>query len=270
MTEGPVRPIASSAQLSEAMPDLINRQIRWQLIELRSHQDLTQEAIGLYIERDQSYVSRLANGTLNLQIKEALALDKNWSDPNWFPFADLVSARVTRTKQQPKQGQSTVRKSVFVASPMSVPTGTYKESRNLALDLVTVLRNRCNFEVYYAGEELPTVEDFDAADLAYEINLKALKESSHFILLWEGPPKDNARKREARPKTVSSIWVEAGMALAMRMPSTYFVPDLTALPYILQQASKQNSSAPVNVRPFGDDPRASINLVRSNGARLFS
>lgn len=265
MDAGDSQPIDSEEQLEGATPDLIRQQIRWQISRLRATHGLTQEQVGAVIGSDQSYASRIEAGTIALRVDHAKLLDGRWPGSGRFSFEGLAKARAKadgRTKRQ-----HVLRRSVFVASPMSVPTDNYAASRNLAIDLVRVLRNHCSFDVYYAGENLHTVEDFDAADLAYEINLKALKEASHFILLWEGPPREN--KQVSRSKTVSSIWVEAGMALTLNIPSTYFVPDLTALPYILQQASKQNSSAHVTVRPFDDDPHRAVSLVRSNGARLF-
>ncbi len=114
---------------------------------------------------------------------------------------------------------------VFLASPMaSIEGAEYEAERRAALDVKKALENHCNFSVYYAGSGLSSSREFEAADAATETNFRALAEASYFVLLMTRPLQ--------RP---SSVFVEAGWALANWTPSLYLVPDLSLLPYCLRE-----------------------------------
>lgn len=258
-------PVASDQMLEVATPELLDEQIIWQLGSHMRAGPLSQSQVGLIIGRDQPAVSRILRRGGHLTLDQARSLDAEFGNSKPWPFEVLVERREELLRRRrPPAGRGS---RVFLASPMYVAPSGYAETRRGAMDLRQALLTYCDFDVYYAGADVPTESDFDAADLAFSTNEEHLRSSSHFILLWEGLPEGSQPQ-----KTVSSIWVEAGMALALGIPSTYFVPDLNSLPYILREASNittPRTTAHVKVRPVASATDA-VNLVRRGKLSLFT
>ncbi len=116
---------------------------------------------------------------------------------------------------------------VFLAAPMAALTDEDFEKDLIKIKAIkTALEERCNFKrVFFAGTNMKTKSDFDAADLSIGIDLDALKESEKFILIYPD-------------KIVSSVLVEAGIALALGKQSFYF-GRTENFPFLLQQANQQ-------------------------------
>jgi nucleoside 2-deoxyribosyltransferase len=146
---------------------------------------------------------------------------------------------------------------VFLASPMAAfgNDEEYKQDRENVLKIINALKQECRFDsVVYAGKEIESVHDFDAADLSVNTDFQNLIESKYFVLLY---PK----------KIASSVLVEAGWALALGKPSVYFVGDRDDLPFLLQQASQAFSS----VKTYDKcDTNSIINLLKRHRADLFA
>lgn len=118
---------------------------------------------------------------------------------------------------------------VFISSPMkSVSQQGYEEIRLLTIDAIKALRQNGRFNtVYYSGMEYTKQDEFDPADVGTDRDFRALRESRSFLLIYP-------------EKLVTSSLVEAGYALALGLPSFYFVRDVNDLPYMLQRASEPN------------------------------
>ena len=93
---------------------------------------------------------------------------------------------------------------VFLAAPMRALTDEdFERDLQKIKAIKTALEERCHFKrVFFAGTNMNSKLDFEAADLSIGIDLDALKESEKFILIYPD-------------KIVSSVLVEAGIALAL-------------------------------------------------------
>jgi len=258
----PDMPISTDAQLDVASPELINRQIAWQVNEIIDPA-FNQEQLGHVIGRDQTFISKVIHERASLTAAHAAKIDDALGTPtDGWPFVALVEERNRRATEQKRS--SRLRPKIFLAAAMSQPKTTYEESRAGAMDLAQAIELYCKRDVYFAGRDIHTESDFDPADLGYQSNYDHIRTSTHFVLLWEGMPVEPG-------KTVSSIWVEAGIALALGIPSTYFVPDLASLPYILQQATSiphPGTTPKIAVR-LATDATVAVNLVKKSAAWLF-
>jgi len=255
-------PLQDAERWASAPPATIDRQIIAQLTAFMRTAGLSQQRLGLLIEQEQPFVSRLLRGQRQLTLAQAEMLDEHPAAAGDVSYRALVQRREEGSAEQRARRRYRGNK-LFLAGSMSAPTTTYEDARAGALDLANALEEYCGFDVYYAGREISSPREFDAADLGYRLNFEQLKQSDQFVLLWEGMPKEPR-------KAVSSIWVEAGMALAQGIPSTYFVPDLDSLPYILQQAvSHRRETAPkITIRRVAS-AREAVDLVKRSKIGLF-
>ena len=117
---------------------------------------------------------------------------------------------------------------VFLASPMaSYDTDqAYKKDREGVLKLITSLRKECDFKsIIYAGHHIETMDEFDVPDLSIIDNMEALNESKYFVMVFP-------------MKMVSSVLIEAGVALCQSKPSIFFVRKKDELPFLLRQAEQ--------------------------------
>jgi hypothetical protein len=102
---------------------------------------------------------------------------------------------------------------VFVAAPMAATASEieYATVRQETLQVVQCLRSVCGFKhVHFAGENISTSREFDAAGLAFKDDYEKLMKSRYFLLMFMRPG-------------VSSALVEAGIALALGKTSVYLV-----------------------------------------------
>jgi hypothetical protein len=120
---------------------------------------------------------------------------------------------------------------VFVSSPMFAfgDERRYKEHRQNVIQLTKTLHDECGYVCYYAGESRPSFDDFESSDIALSNDLQALRESRFYLLLIP----------ETSP---TSALVEAGAALILRKPSTYFVHEHAKLPFALENATNSGDS----------------------------
>lgn len=131
---------------------------------------------------------------------------------------------------------------VFVAAAMAGHGGDaeYKKNRDAVLALVGVLESKCKCKsVFYAGKSMPTTKEFDPKALALKIDLRAMRESKHFIMFY---PK----------KIVSSVLFEAGWALILGKPSIYIVHDNDYLPFLLKEAGDAFKKTRVRIFKYPD------------------
>ena len=113
---------------------------------------------------------------------------------------------------------------VFLACPISNPPNGQEDprGRDLAEWLAGALRN-LGLSVFFAvskpeQEQKPRLPNFS-------LNLTLIKDSDLLVVI--------TTENEVRH---SSIWVEAGMAFALGIPSVFIAPGLNALPILVQRA----------------------------------
>jgi len=135
------------------------------------------------------------------------------------------------SKSEVQEASTVTKFDVFISSPMSAfgDEARYKAHRLNILKLIKVLRDQCGYLCYYAGESRPNYDDFEANDVALSRDLQALRSSRYYLLLI---PETSA----------SSALVEAGAALVLGKPSTYFVHQQARLPFALQHATNSGDA----------------------------
>jgi pimeloyl-ACP methyl ester carboxylesterase len=134
---------------------------------------------------------------------------------------------------------------VFIAAPMAGYQNNeeYKNNRVEILEIITHLKEKCNFNnIYYAGQNLKSADEFEAKPISLEMDVHVLKNSRYFMLVY---PKE----------IVSSVLFEAGMALAFGIPSIYFVKNRKNLPFIMEQAGQANCNPGVRIYECNDNNR---------------
>ncbi len=271
-------PIMSLEELEEASPRRIGYQIRWELsLVLKRPEVESQEHLGLHLlDRDNTIVSHWKNGRKPLPARAAKQFDELFGDTSLgITWAKLVDAREQAIR---RHGRDAMNKGdifdVFLASPMAAAwdLGTYQEERRRAMAVADTLRLH-GFSTTYAGQSISDESSFDVPDLAAEMNFDALRECRYFLLLYavstdeQTPPAGETVK----PRAPSSVWVEAGYALACRRPSVYVIRDTLMLPYCLRDAGLADPGSllpPVLVHHIRDSSQAEP-LMRSQGPAIF-
>lgn len=135
---------------------------------------------------------------------------------------------------------------VFVAAPMSGASGeaSYQAARDSAMSIVRRLRSsEPEVDAYFAGAGIASKAEFSPQGSALEQDIGFLRRSDVFILVYP-------------EKVLSSVLIEAGYAMALRIPMILFVRRRSDLPYLLQEAeSVQDRSliSPIAIREYADD-----------------
>ncbi|MEQ1741635.1 MAG: hypothetical protein ABL869_03920 [Candidatus Nitrotoga sp.] len=113
---------------------------------------------------------------------------------------------------------------VFLACPISGSTDVpgVALGRDLAESLASALRG-FGLSVFFAGCKLEQGKEVCPPD--FSLNLASVKDSAVFVLI-------TAEHEVSR----SSIWIEAGMAFALEIPSIFVAPGLNSLPILVQRA----------------------------------
>ncbi|MDJ0601133.1 MAG: nucleoside 2-deoxyribosyltransferase [Crocosphaera sp.] len=137
-------------------------------------------------------------------------------------------------------------KRAFIASPMSgfSDDALYKQNRKVILGLASHLSVQYGFEnVYFAGENLASKEQFNSSTIALERDMSELEQSDIFIFVYPD-------------KILSSVLIEAGYAMALRKPMLILVREKKDLPYLLQEAEKTGGSSifpRIEIRLYEDE-----------------
>lgn len=128
----------------------------------------------------------------------------------------------------------------------------YEELRTTALRIAHCLEQECGLTVFFAGQNAKTKEVFDEPDFSLIEDMEALQQSTYFLLLYP-------------ERLVSSVLVEAGMAIALEKKAVYFVRDPKHLPFILRHLDRVR---PVKIYEYKTVDRI-LKLLRDHKARLF-
>lgn len=147
---------------------------------------------------------------------------------------------------------------VFLASPMAAYDSDeeYEKAYAEVVKVCEAFRSDCEFEVYSAVEKCPTKRSFEAADVSVKIDLKAIRNSQYFVMLY---PR----------KIASSILLEAGFALALRKNSVYFVNNRDDLPFMLREVSGVFPDVSLQEQSCSSNYDEIVNTIRINKRRLF-
>jgi hypothetical protein len=111
----------------------------------------------------------------------------------------------------------------------------YGASRRGIVALLAAINRRYGpRRVYCPAVEVATMAQFASETTAMQQDLRALAESRLFLMVYPG-------------KLVSSVLVEAGIAIGLGIPCLFIVRDVSDLPYMLRQAgdAKLVSSAQI-------------------------
>lgn len=113
---------------------------------------------------------------------------------------------------------------VFLSVPMASfdSDAQYRPFRAEAMKVVTALRERCKLTVFCALEAIESMDHFDLHGVSAEEDMRILHESGNFVMLYP-------------QKLATSALFEAGYALALGLPSRFFVKNDKDLPYLMQR-----------------------------------
>jgi hypothetical protein len=124
---------------------------------------------------------------------------------------------------------------VFISSPMSTfkDNQSYVNHRCEVMQVMSALRV-CGFRsVYCAIDRCESIDHFEAKDIAFAKDTRALRNSARFLMIYPGL---------LSSRVPSSVLVEAGMALALNKPSIYWVAKSAKLPFMLEMANQAQNS----------------------------
>jgi hypothetical protein len=143
---------------------------------------------------------------------------------------------------------------VFIAAPMASINGLEFEEFNARIkEIQNLLKTECGFKnVFYAGENISTIEDFDEHTLALKEDIEALKNSKYFVLIYP-------------EKIASSILFETGAAFVYGKPSFYFCND-NNLPFLLKNTQNIPNIRKYHIENIDD----CIRVIRNNKQNLFT
>lgn len=116
---------------------------------------------------------------------------------------------------------------VFLSCPMASvrSRNQYADIRESALAIKRCLEDECGLSVYFAGEDVDSKDGFDEPDFSFLKDRDALIHSTYFLLYYPS-------------RVVSSVLVEAGMAIVLEKKAVYFVQDRKHLPFMLQHLDR--------------------------------
>lgn len=143
---------------------------------------------------------------------------------------------------------------VFLAAPMAALNNQdFKIFNAKILEIKRLLEVECGFKnVFYAGENMKSQDDFETADISIETDIDAIKDSKYFVLIYP-------------EKIVSSVLLEAGVALALGKPSFYF-GNRDDFPFLMREANNKFHYVKIhNVKTLDEI----IKCVEKNKHRLF-
>lgn len=143
---------------------------------------------------------------------------------------------------------------VFLAAPMAGIDS--EEDFQFAMakieQLLHTLETECNFKrIYFAGRGMKTKKDFDNAGVSVKDDTDAIRDSRIFILVYT-------------EKIVSSVLLEAGIALAYGKPSFYFGNHF---PFLMKEANNVYDHIKIYEAAAIDDV---IKTISKNKQTLFS
>ncbi|WP_241474172.1 helix-turn-helix domain-containing protein [Mycolicibacterium neoaurum] len=206
-------------------------------------------------------ISQLRNGQKSMTPPFAKLLDKwgVYTPTLGVTFQELVAERDAIPRKDSVGKPQRKDYDVFLAAPMAAAVDRYDEIRQHVMDVRETLATYAKCKTYCAAKDIVRSADFDNQKIAYETNLEAIQACRQFVAFLPVPVPLN--------RTPSSVWVEAGMALARSMPCTFFVPTPQDLPYVLQRAMENRT---IDVHFHGDNIAKVSNDIRKHGRDILA
>lgn len=177
----------------------------------------------------------------------------------------LESKRIAGHTGMPATGLAEVeppaRYDVFLSTPMAAHTddAARQQHHDQIVKVKDALRVHCKVDrTFYAGTDIVDEKTFESEDLSLRSNFDALTKSRNFVLIY---PK----------RLASSMLVEAGMALASRKNSVWFVKKGEQLPFLLRGgANASGKDGLPNIRLYEYESIDDIvTRLKNNGPELF-
>jgi hypothetical protein len=142
---------------------------------------------------------------------------------------------------------------LFIATPMSaLGEAKYAAGRAGIISLMEQLTSAHDFgRMYFAGETITEAEAFTGEADALRRDLQALRSSRLFVLVYPY-------------KIVTSALVEAGYALALRLPSLLLVRERNDLPFLLHSAQRMRGDQllpTIWIETFGELPEVARKIA---------
>lgn len=257
-------PISDAAQISAASAATLKQQLCFELHGVKERLRCSNGDLAVMLHyANASTVTKWLSGQSVVSVSAARRLDELGQRTSIQATFTALCDAYTSASRRPRRGPSPAAGSfdVFLASPMaSTETRqSYESERSAARDVKAALETWCGFSVYYAGEMIETDGEFDTPEIAAEANFDVLSRSHYFLLLVLSQPADP-----------SSVYVEAGFALAHHLPSLYLVPGPEVLPFVLRTLGQhqQRLLPPVSLQ-FIDSASQAVAFVKRNGLQLF-
>lgn len=144
-----------------------------------------------------------------------------------FLFVYLQVKQSKKDDEYSTLGNKEFEYDLFVSAPMtSVSEKEYKKTRNLTLTAIKHIKDACQFQkIYFAGQYIDKANKVDPPSISANQDLNALRASKYYLLIYPSA-------------LVTSTIVEAGYALALKIPSLYLVHDINDLPFMLRGAAE--------------------------------
>jgi hypothetical protein len=195
----------------------LGKQMQAEIRNLKGGEGLTNAGLADKTRYSESSIAKWASGVAAISMAGAEALDIAGYTPSvGNSFVHLVESYQAARVRSGRANELLNREyDVYLASPMaSTASGRdYAIERKAALDVKRAIELWCKLSVFYAGDELESKGHLRPPELSADSNFKALKSARFFVLL--------IRTRIRHP---SSIFIEAGYALAMGIPALYIAP----------------------------------------------
>ena len=145
---------------------------------------------------------------------------------------------------------------LFVSAPMAAfeTEKEFQSSRDSVLDVIRNIKKNCKFNgVFYAGNEIESIKDFESEDMSVVEDYDACYRSRYFMLIYP-------------QKIATSALVELGWAMAHKKPTIIFAKNRGHLPFLVKNADAVFS----NIRIYEYKTSSDINnKFYANGLNLF-
>jgi len=145
---------------------------------------------------------------------------------------------------------------LFVSVPMAAyaTEAEFQASRSAVFDVIRGTKKHCKFsDVFYAGSEIESPEDFESEDMSVVEDYDALARSKYFMLIYP-------------QKIVTSALIELGWAMAHRKPIIIFVKNRADLPFLAKNADAVFANLRIYEYKTSSDI---INRFSANGSEIF-
>lgn len=146
---------------------------------------------------------------------------------------------------------------IFLSTPMS-SFKTQKEYQDHRLEINELTKNlekNMQMTSYFSGKNITKQKHFEQPDIAAKGDLSALDHSKIFIMILPS-------------KVYSSVLVEAGYALALKIPSIYFLKNENDLPFML---SKMPQSTKGRAKIYKYETISEIyQILKRDGEKIFA